>query len=140
MLVMLVSLVACSDDDDSADDPLDGIDDATSEQLCNSSLALRDAVHIASQIMDSDALDQAAADYDNLANDARDADADDFAATVEDAADAVRVIADGNRQALGQEERTSTEAEILTSSLRLQLADVKVRLACAERGFTVFGS
>lgn len=137
LTITCVPLVACSDDDNAAD-PLDGVSEAAAEQLCTHFLALGDATNLARQVLDADALDEAATGYDDLADDARGAGADAFASAVEDAADAARAIAEGNRDAESGRERTGTE--VLTSALRLQLADVKLRLACAERGFTVFDS
>ena len=45
LTIACVSLVACSDDDNS-DDPLDGVSDAAAQQLCNSFLALGDATNL----------------------------------------------------------------------------------------------
>jgi hypothetical protein len=123
---------ACSDDD-SDRAPLEGVDDATAEQLCNSFLELGDPTNLVSDLH-PDELSRAAASYEGLADEARDGDANDFATIADDAADA----SDELSQAIGEDDRTGSE--LLTLTYRLQLADATLRLACAERGFTVFDS
>jgi hypothetical protein len=83
-------------------------------------------------------LDRDADGYSDLVDSARSADADAFVATVEDVAAAARAVGEGNRDALQGRKRTN--AEVLTLALRFDLADVQLRLACAEHGITAIGS
>jgi hypothetical protein len=138
-LAMCVA-VSCSSSTSNRADPLSGVGATKATGLCSEFAAAANALSASQNTLDTSAFDSAEGTFAAMANKARAAGAAEFARRLDDVSVAVRNSASYRIAHSGSTAFTVSEAtKRLELDMRMTLPEIELNLACASRGYAVWG-